>query len=203
MKKLISGVILLTVAVFLISGCTPKARYDNILKRELAKGTRNDTLFLGLYFGMPEKEFYTHCWNLNKKGLIRQGEFNTTVRYEVKKDLKFPANMDFYPHFKDGKIFEVPVRFLYQGWAPWNKNLSSGELQKYVLKCYKKTYGRKFLKVVHPTHGAAYVNVNGNRRITIFREDEMHVWAVFTDLTVKKELNDLNPALGNDDKHEK
>ncbi len=64
-----------------ISGCTPKAKYERKLKHELAKGVRYDSLFLGLYLGMPEKDFYIHCWELNKKGLIRQGSNNTTVEY--------------------------------------------------------------------------------------------------------------------------
>lgn len=197
MKNFIYGIIVLSV--LLISGCTPKSRYDRLLKRELQSNIRNDSLFLGLYFGMPEKEFYTHCWKLNKKGLIIQGEFNTTVRYEIKDEMKYPVSMDFYPLFNEGKIFEMPVRFYYRGWAPWNKNLTSDKLQIDLLKWYKKTYGKKFLKVVHPVRGAAYVRVDGNRRITIFKEDEMHVWAIFTDLTVKKELSDLSPINKEDD----
>ena len=79
--------------------------------------------FLGLYFGMPEKDFYMHCWKLNQKGLIKQGESNTTVEYQLKDELKYPAVMDFYPKFNQGKISEMPVMFKYKGWAPWNKTL--------------------------------------------------------------------------------
>jgi hypothetical protein len=84
----------------------------------------------------------------------------------------------------------MPVSFKYKGWAPWNKTLSSENLQKDVMLWYEKVYGDGFLKVKHPLHGTAYVKINGNRRITIFIEDDLHVWAVFTDLSVKKEWND-------------
>jgi len=190
MKTRIEWLLLLLISVCVTSGCSPKAKYERMLKHELASGIRYDSLFLGLYFGMPEKEFYLHCWNLNHKGLIRQGESNTTARYELKDEIKYPATMDFYPKFIEGKIFEMPVSFKYKGWAPWNKTLSSGNLEKEVLKWYEQDYGSGFFQVKHSVHGTAYVKIDGNRRITIFIEDDLNVWAVFTDMTVKKDWND-------------
>jgi hypothetical protein len=196
MKTRIDWLMLLLISGCLISGCSPKAKYDRILKHELASGVRYDSLFLGLYFGMPEKVFYTHCWNLNHKGLIKQGESNTTAEYVMKDELKYPALMDFYPKFMQGKIFEMPVSFKYKGWAPWNKTLSSDNLEKEVLKWYEKVYSDGFIKVKHPIHGTAYVKIDGNRRITIFIENELRVWAVFTDMTVKKNWNDSGSDTG-------
>jgi hypothetical protein len=187
----------LLILVFIISGCSPKAKYERRLKSELSSNVRYDSLFMGLYFGMPEKEFYLHCWKLNQKGLIKQGSSNTTVEYELKKELKYPGVMDFYPRFMQGKIFEMPVRFKYVGWAPWNKNLSADNLQTNIVKWYEKTYGRGFMKVEHPERGIAYVKINGNRRITIFKEDDLHVWAVFTDMSVKKEWSNSPSLPGN------
>jgi hypothetical protein len=181
---------MIVISGSIISGCSPRSKYERRLKHELASGIRYDSLFLGLYFGMPEKEFYLHCWNLNHKGLIKQGTTNTTAEAELKDELKYQALMNFYPKFMQGKIFEMPVSFKYKGWAPWNKTLSSENLQKEVMLWYEKVYGDGFLKVKHPLHGTAYVKINGNRRITIFIEDDLHVWAVFTDLSVKKEWND-------------
>lgn len=179
---------IIPVCIFLIS-CSPRARYDRKLKHELGRGVRNDSIFMGLYFGMPEKEFYTHCWKLNKKGLIRQGETNTTVLYIIKNELKYPANMDFYPLFQDGKISEMPVKFVYQGWAPWNNKLSADNLEADILNWYEKTYGKGFIKIEHPQRGTAYVKIDGNRRITIFKQNDTYVWAVFTDMLVSKSWN--------------
>jgi hypothetical protein len=81
MKKVILWLLPLLISVSMFSGCTPKAKYDRMLKRELASGVRNDSLFMGLYLGMNEKDFYTHCWKLNAQGLIKQGMRNTTVEY--------------------------------------------------------------------------------------------------------------------------
>ena len=143
---------------------------------------------------MPEKDFYVHCWNLNHKGLLKQGESNTTAEYQLKDELLHPAIMDFYPNFNQGKISEMPVTFKYRGWAPWNKTLSSDNLQNEVQKWYVKIYGKGFIKVKHPSHGIACVKIDGNRRITIFKQDDLHVWAVFTDMSVKKGWSD-SPSL--------
>lgn len=176
------------ISTFLFLGCTQKAKYDRKLKQELASGVRCDSLFMGIYLGMPVKDFYTKCWDLNRQGMIKQGKSNTSVEYQLKTQLKFPATMDFYPTFVEGKITEMPVRFAYNGWAPWNKKLSSENLQQDVLQWYEKVYGKGFMKIKHPKKGIAYVKIDGNRRISIFKEEDLFVWAVFTDMLVNKEL---------------
>jgi hypothetical protein len=190
MKTITKWLLLILISGFIVSGCSPRAKYERRLKKEMSSGVRYDSLFLGLYFGMPEKTFYGHCWNLNHKGLIKQGESNTTAEFQLKDELKYEAVMDFYPKFNQGKIFEMPVSFKYKGWAPWNKTQSSDNLQIAVLKWYQKVYGEGFIKVKHPIHGTAYVKINGNRRITIFKENDLRVWAVFTDMSVKKGWTD-------------
>lgn len=196
MKIKIVWVMPVLIAGLIIFGCSPRSKYEIRLKDELASGVRYDSLFLGLYLGMPEKDFYTHCWILNREGLIKQGPDNTTVEYELKDELKYPATMQYYPEFVQSKIFEIPVRFIYNGWTPWNKKLSSDNLEVDVLKWYEKVYGDGFIKIKHPKRGMAYVRVDGNRRITIFKEDDLHVWAVFTDMLVKRDLNDSTSKAG-------
>ncbi|MBA7528663.1 hypothetical protein ES705_20851 [subsurface metagenome] len=184
------------IAGLIIYGCSPRSKYERRLKHELASGVRYDSLFMGIYLGMPEQDFYTHCWMLNREGLIKQGTSNTTVEHVLREELKYPATMDFYPEFSQGRIVEMPVRFIYNGWAPWNKSLSSDSLQSEVLKWYENVYGNGFITVKHPRRGIAYTKIDGNRRITIFKEDDMHVWAVFTDMSVKRELNDSTSEAG-------
>lgn len=197
MKTIILWLMPLLISACFISGCSPQAKYDKMLKHELASGVRYDSLFMGLYLGMPEKDFYKRCWELNMKGLIKQGMRNMAVEYQLKDQLKYRATMDFYPAFIKGKIAEMPVQFIYNGWAPWNKKLSCDSLQVEVLKWYVKQYGEGFFEVKDPKKGIAYVKLNGNRRISIFKQDDLRVWAVFTDMTVKKETNDPTSTIGN------
>ncbi|MCK4700696.1 MAG: hypothetical protein KAT38_10190 [Bacteroidales bacterium] len=184
------------IAGIMICGCSPRSKYERRLKQELASGVRYDSLFMGLYLGMSKQDFYTHCWILNREGLIKQSSNNTMVEYEVKDELEYPATMNYYPEFVQGKIFEMPVRFIYNGWTPWNKKLSSDNLELEVLKLYEKIYGEGFIKVKHPKRGMAYIRIDGNRRITIFKEDDLHVWTVFTDMSVKRDLNDSTSKAG-------
>lgn len=172
------------------SGCSPGEKYNRELARELASGERHDSLFMGIFLGMSEKDFYTHCWELNKEGLIRQGSGNMTVEYEMKDELKHPATMNFYPVFQDGRIVEMPVRFAYNGWAPWNKELSPEKLALDIRDWYEKVYGPGFMTIRHSEHGTAYVKIDGNRRITIFYEPELHAWAVFKDMEAARDTTD-------------
>lgn len=187
MKIRTAFIVPVLTAILITSGCTPKARYERRLKQELASGVRNDSIFMGLYLGMSQKDFYSRCWNLHDQGLVHQGPNNTSVEFKIKDDLKYPATMYFYPNFSEGKISEMPVIYKYDGWAPWNKKLTSDSLQIAVLKYYKKKYGEDFMTVSHHEFGNAYVKIDGNRRITIYKRDDLYVWAVFTDLLAKND----------------
>lgn len=175
--------------LFILWGCQQDHEYHRRMKEELASGIRYDSLFLGLSLGMVQRDFYGHCWELNKKGLIRQGSGNTTVLYEMK-ELKEPADMNFYPSFYESKIWEMPVKFNYVAWAPWNKQLSSDSLLIDVLQLFKKEYGSDFMEIKHRKWGSAYVWLHGNRRISLFKIDEQFVMAIFTDMLVEQLLDD-------------
>lgn len=187
MKIRIAWLVPFLILGYLISGCTPKARYERMLKHELASGIRHDSLFMGIYLGMPQKDFFAHCWALNKKGLFMAGENNATVRYQMKDELKYPASMDFYPQFTEGKISEMPVTYRYTGWGPWAKALSSKNLQLDLLRYYEKIFGAGFITVSNRLYGDAYVKIDGNRRISIYTSDDLNVHVVFTDMLVKKD----------------
>ncbi len=169
----------------LVMACGTTSEYETLRKRELASGQRYDSLFLDISFGMDRKKFFGHCWELNKQGLVRQGSQNTSVMHRMFLG-KDTVQMDFYPEFHEGKIYEMPVSYAYQSWAPWNKNMSSDTLLVFLLDKYKQEYGDGFIEITHPKKGTAYVKVNGNRRISIYRKDDMTVAALFTDLLVEE-----------------
>ncbi len=184
MKKLM---LLFTLSAVLFSAC--KSDYERMVEEGLASGVRNDTLFLGIYLGMTKKDFFAHCWELNKQKLIKQGNSNTSVEYEMK-ELKSPALMNFYPTFHEDKIHEMPAMFNYIAWAPWNKDLWSDSLIVDVRNMMEKWYGgNDFVKMEHPEKGFRFVKVDGNRRIILWKEDDQFVKALYTDLTKEKEMN--------------
>lgn len=185
MIKTMKWTVMVFLSLLLMEGCSPGARYEYRLKRELASGIRYDTLFMGFHLGMTDKDFYTLCWELNREGIIRQSTNNTSVEYDPADKLNHPSTMTFYPKFEDGKIVEMPVQFSYDGWAPWNKELSSSALTEDIKRWYEEEYGPGFIKVTHPVKGKAFTKIDGNRRITIYQEDDLYAWAIFTDMAAE------------------
>jgi hypothetical protein len=179
------------VVIILISGCSLSDydQYKRLVKKELARGVRQDSLFLGIKFGMTSKDFYAHCWELNKQGLITDGNNNTAVLYKLNKELRSQASMNFYPDFRNNKIYKMRTDFSYDAWAPWNKHLFADSLQRDVLNLYKKWYGDKnFITMSDSLRGTLFIKVDANRRIIIGKYDDMHVKVDYTDLLVDNEF---------------
>ena len=163
-------------------------RYNTLIKKELNSNKKINDIFFGISLGMTSKDFYMHCWDLNKKGMFTDGLGNTSVSYALKnKELQYLAEMNFYPEFHSGKIYSMWARFQYLGWSPWTKHLGSDDLLPDVLKLYQKWYpsGNPFITIKDEKRGVIYVKVDGNRRIIIGRYDDVQVKADYTDLSVK------------------
>lgn len=167
---------------------TDMARYNTLVKKELNSNKKVNDIFFGISLGMASKDFYLHCWDLNKKGMFTDGLGNSSVSYALKnKELEHPAEMNFYPEFHRGKIHTMWARFHYTGWSPWSKHLDSDDLLQDVLKLYKKWYpgGNPFITIKDEKRGVIHVKVDGNRRIIIGRYDDVQVKADYTDLSIK------------------
>ncbi|MEM8901728.1 MAG: hypothetical protein AAGC85_26705 [Bacteroidota bacterium] len=192
-KNIVFGYVFLLCLSICCTSCKLKTDYQRWEDQELASGVTQDSLFLGISFGMHQKDFYAHCWELNKQGLIRQGPKNMTVEYAMP-DLRFPGKLYFYPTFGENQIIEVPATVAYEAWSPWNKTHQSDSLQIDLKNVLEKSYGISFMEITHPTKGKAYVHVSGNRRINIVRKDDQYVNLIFTDLRKKEMIQKLNPA---------
>lgn len=173
--------LLLSIGIsVVITSCEQKTEYQRRVETELSKNTRVDSLFLGYHFGMSTQEFFDYSWDLNKREIVTG---QTAVTYKIE-NLKSPALMSFYPQFKDNKIYKMPVQVEYQGWAPWNRGLFSDSLMVDLVELYEEKYNGDFFKTVHPeSKKEAYMDIQGNRRISIFEHDDRIVNVEFLDLT--------------------
>ena len=170
--------------LFLTNACRndPKNKLETIQRQELAKGFRNDTLFMGLFLGMEQQEFYNFCWAMNKKGVFTEGE-NKLVECQLgKKNFYYPMQMNFFPQFKNGKINVMPVKFTYKGIDLSYPNGQTEKLLKDVKTQLAEWFGDGFFKTPLPTGGEGFVQVKGNRRIMVVVEKDYEVMVVFTDL---------------------
>jgi len=197
-KSILKVVGILVLSAALVIGC--KTKYDRVVEREMSKGVRHDSLFLGLHFGMERDEFYRHCRILNKQKKITQGK-RGSVYYPIQ-GFRHATNMNFSPSFDEEKIYEMQILFDYRGWAPWNKDLSPEALMEEVLELMKDWYGPDFFEIEMANGDKAYAKVDGNRRIIIYRKGERHVKVVFSDLYKLKEMEKLADSNASE-KHEK
>ena len=183
----------------LAASCTDSGfrKYETLSKTEVASGKRVDSLFFGFYFGMTSKDFFSACWQQNKNGVFTDGQNNMYVLYKMKNnELKHPASMNFYPDFYQNKIYKMRVLFQYDAWAPWNKQLYSDSLLPHVLELYKMWYkdGNQFIRIHDKEKGTIYVKVDGNRRITIGRYDDMVIKVDYTDLLIEPKVTNKNES---------
>lgn len=162
-------------------------QYNDLVQKELASGKRVDTLFYGVAFGMDLKQFYKHCWDLNRQGIFTDGTNNRAILYKLNNgELKYDASMNFFPEMAGDKIYKMQATFQYNAWAPWNKHMNADSLLPDVLNFYRKWYnnGNAFMEINDAEKGKIYVKVDGNRRITIGRFDDRIVKVDYTDLSV-------------------
>lgn len=183
MKGLLIG-LMAWLTVFMIS-CNGRNFFDHSLEKR-----KNDSLFLGISLGMEKKAFYDYCWEMNRKKVFKHGPTNQSVQYKLATELNSPVSMQFYPSFHDDRIYEMPVLFNYESWAPWNKEFAADTLFLKMVPLFKKWYGDDFQTLQHPTMGKIYYQMKGTRRINLFIRDDQFVQAVFTDLKVEKEIKD-------------
>lgn len=168
--------------------------YQTIEKLGLATGNRQDTLFFGYYFKMPRRDFFQTCMDLNKKGLMTNGTGAEIVMHP--QGFKSETTMSFYPHFANDKIIAMPMRFHYDTWSPWLRQFSADSLMPEAIRVTGSWFGlnpNQFIVIKDlKNKRLLYVNVTDNRRIVVFKEDEMYVKVKISDLTAQKEpLSDI------------
>ncbi len=190
MKRIAGGTLVLIFLGLTISACNG-SRSEN--------KANYDSLFLGISLGMGADAFYDHCWEYNRRKVFTHGPTNRNVEYKLVDITNSPVSMRFYPAFYEGKIFEMPVTFTYDSWAPWNRQYHSDSLLVDMLKVFKKWYGPEFKELNHQTMGKVYYRMDGKRRINLFIKDDQFVQAVFTDLKVEKELKRLSAEQSKND----
>jgi hypothetical protein len=163
---------------FLI-GCESKMDYETLVKDQLDSGVQNDSLFLGYHFGMGREEFRDYSWQLNQKGILTGF---VDINYQID-FLKSKATMTFYPEFQDDKIVRIPVSIGYDSWAPWNEQFWPEALVEDLQDYFEKEYDTEFIQVYVPEiEQQAFVSIDGNREIRIYKNAEATAMVDFIDL---------------------
>ncbi len=161
-RNYLGGLILLICSMLIIS-C--EKSYQDIEAEELASGVRNDSVFLGIHLNMEKKEFFAHCWELNKQGKVINGPSNLSVEYRLNEgELRDSAYFRFYPDWDGREIEKMDFEFGYLNWAPWNKDLAADSLLLDARNILYKWYGKnEFIYLEGDQNKKVWVKVDGNR----------------------------------------
>lgn len=183
----------LVLALSLLTAC--RSDYEKMVDRELARGIRNDSIFLGFYFGMPQDSFLKYCWHKNQEGRFFHGAQTSeiSVLYHLQ-EFANPINMNFYPLFSDRKIYRMWTVFSYEDWAPWKTDLSSKNLFGDVRALIEKWYGGGLLEMKTPKGTPFWVKIDGNRQILLTVPTDQTVRMEITDLTSPEAFKPTNPV---------
>lgn len=169
-----------TIIIFIFLGGCLESEYTRLVKAEMDKEVRQDSLFFGIYLGDKSNDFYRKCYELNKRRLVAQGPSNSSVQYvfmdSAYHETPTPIRMLFYPKFdKNMVINSMDLEFSYNGWAPWNDKFQADDLKPVVLQMLMDWYGGNDFIDVEINNNELPVKVDGNRRILVFLKDTQSV----------------------------
>ena len=171
----------LIVVIGLFASC--KSEYQQWVSKELATGVRNDSLIMGIHFGMAKSDFYNHCLELNRQNVITNGPENNTAQISIPGYYEDIA-INFYPDFDPDKIHIFRMYFNYKKWSPWNKEYFSDKLLPFVIDYLSKTYNTTFKALKTPNGKPFWLSISGNRQIRVFIRDDKMINVDISDLTV-------------------
>lgn len=161
--------------------------YTKLVKSELAKGVREDSILLGIQFGDTREMFFKKCMELNKRKLATQGSSGLRVQYLFTDSTihKVPTEIKllFSPDFDDKNIIsEMNLEFSYTGWAPWNRHLQADSLEPKVLKILDFWYKGNDFIIADIGDSKIPVKLDANRRLMLKKLDEQTVLVKVQDI---------------------
>ena len=174
--------------------CEIESEYSKLLKKELKSGKSFNDLVLGLKIGQTKDDFYEICADLNKKKLITSGARNLYPEYilypkdSVENGKKI--RMSFMGIFDDDRIMKgMDIRFNYYSWIAWREEYSSDNLINEIKDTLQLWYpGNNFIEIdlkLDSKNNFAYVKIDGNRQITMYKIDGRDVAVIIEDLSEK------------------
>jgi len=154
---------------------------DEKIKKELSSDIRNDTIFLGLTFGMTEKEVNNKLQSLKKEGKIYSND-NNYYEYEFSLENNAKGKATFNTDYFENKLYELTVIVKSDDLIYGSSTL----LLKLMLRMiYSRKYGYDDLeKESILGNSEDYIWINGNRMIEM-NSGINNVIIFYTDLIAK------------------
>ena len=179
------------ILALLILGCNNREqkekeeidRLEAKRQQEMKSGIRNDTIFLGYWFGMTEPEFNRKTIELKEQGKLYVNEDNyLAYKMTIDDGIIGEAEATYSPEYIAGKLFQLGV-------SVKSKNIYTPILtQLQLVQIYQKKYGFDYIRVktILSTDDKEYDYywIDGNRQIKILKGlDDARVF--YTDITAE------------------
>lgn len=158
-----------------------------MVKEELGKGIRYDSILFGINFGDTRQDFYGRCFDLNKQQLVMESPGNNAVQY-IFTDTLAPLKpkeirLFFFPSFDDhDRIAEMQMEFSYTGSSMYDKSLEADSLKEHLKHLMLRWYKGNDFVFANVNNEKLPVKVDGNRRILIHNKDARSVIVRVQDL---------------------
>lgn len=183
----------LCIIILGVSLVSCKSEYQQYVEEEMATGITNDSLIFDMRMGLTKKEFYSLCWDLNSKGLVRQGPGNQYALYTTDRDTAGNATevskeMLFFGIFDEDDVMRgMDMIYSYYAWAIWNEDKQADSLLMNLRDEYLQGYpGNDFIEIdIKESDSPALVKIDGNRQILIYAKNKKDVAVKIEDLNYK------------------
>lgn len=184
-SRYIRLIISLVSAGILWTAC--QSDYTKLVKEELSKGVRNDSILFGINLGDTRQDFYGRCFDLNKQQLVQQSPGNSAVQYLFVDSLAHreprQIRMFFFPNFDDSdRIAEMEMEFSYIGSTIYDKSVHADSLKHHLQDLLVNWYKGNDFVIANVKGEEMPVKVDGNRRIILYTKDQRSVIARVQDL---------------------
>jgi hypothetical protein len=178
--------IIRVIFLWVVLGSCTSSDYTRLLKSELARGVREDSVFNGVKLGDSRAQYEELCLRMNKQQLFTMGPMGTvqyfyidSIFHEKPQEIRILIDPSFDA---SNKIADVSLEFSYPGWAPWNREFAADSLIVMVERILMDWYKGNAFVIAHPAGKVLPVKVDGNRRILVYRKDDQTVLVKVQDL---------------------
>ena len=164
----------LFILVVLLFSCTPETSYDEIVKEELARGVRFDSVAHGINLGMTFNDFKRICFLQNREGVFKPNSGGHAVQLTITDGFRYPVYFEFFPADIIGQydtIVKYDASIKYKNYSNFNEEMNIERLVKETIAFFEEGYqGRSFIGIPNtkdPWVKSDFVKVDGNRKITL------------------------------------
>jgi hypothetical protein len=166
------------------------SEYDSLVKNELKKNQKVDSLFFNLRLGETKDIYHAKSWDLNNSKKVVQGRsyfyMKKVFTDPKRKDKSNDFALEFTGKFNaDKKLNLLDAKFYHLLWAPWNETYQAPKLLPRILDSLELWFpGNSFLEIETSNDSIPkiHVKIDGDRRFRVFIENSQDIAVKIDDL---------------------